>query len=232
HSQPTASGIERCKLMDDQCLMRGVDYVLKNYATTGLKQLGLAPLDPLHIKKFDIGRNPNSPVNIDLSFREVDLLGLSGAVCKRVGGFTRDLSHPIEMVMEVPELAVKGPYTVDGRVLILPIVGKGKAKILLKQSKIRALIKFRPVSKGDGQTFAEVVDVKVDIVPSHVSFFLEGLFGGNKELGDNMHALINENWPEIFGELKPGIGEAFGLIIKSLLARIFNKFPLEQLFDL
>ncbi|XP_032305368.2 protein takeout [Drosophila ananassae] len=230
HALQLPSGVQRCELMDDSCLLKGVEFVLKNYAKSGVKELGLIPLDPLHINKFQIGRNPHSPVNIDLSFRDVDLLGLGDAIPKRVGGFTLNLGRSIELVMEVPELAVKGPYSVDGRVLILPIVGKGNAKIILKKSRIHAVINFKPVSKGEHQTFAEVVDVKVDVSPSHVTYHLEGLFNGQKELSDNMHALINENWQEIFNELKPGIGEAFGLITKAVLSKVFGKYPLEQLF--
>lgn len=70
--------------MDEQCLEDRVNFVLRNYAKSGIKELGLIPLDPLHVKKFKIGRNPHSPVNIDLSFHEMDILGLHQGVAKRV----------------------------------------------------------------------------------------------------------------------------------------------------
>ncbi|BFF89241.1 uncharacterized protein DMAD_08035 [Drosophila madeirensis] len=230
HASDLPAGIQRCAIMDDQCVMNGVNYVLKNLAQSGIKELGLIPLDPLHITKFNIGRNPHSPVSIDLSFREVDLLGLSRGISKHVGGFTTDLSKPIEFVMEAPELAFKGPYSVDGKVLILPIVGKGRAEIVLKHCKVHFFITLRPIRKGDHQTYAEVTDIKMQIDPSHVSYKLEGLFHGQKDLSDNMHILINENWQDIFNELKPSIGEAMGLIVKSVLNKVFGKTPLEELF--
>uniref|UniRef100_B3P6P1 GG11380 n=2 Tax=Drosophila erecta TaxID=7220 RepID=B3P6P1_DROER len=230
HASDLPSGIQRCAIVDEQCLENGVNYVLRNYAQSGIKELGLIPLDPLHVKKFKIGRNPHSPVNIDLSFHEMDILGLHQGVARRVSGFTTDLSRPIELVMDVPEIGVRGPYSVDGRILILPITGKGNADIRLTKTKVRALIKFKPISKGDHQTYAEVVDIKVELDPSHVTYHLENLFNGQKDLSENMHALINENWKDIFSELKPGIGEAFGLIAKSVLDRIFGKLPLEHLF--
>ncbi|XP_022216011.1 protein takeout [Drosophila obscura] len=231
HASDLPAGIQRCAIMDDQCVVNGVNYVLKNYAQSGIKELGLIPLDPLHITKFNIGRNPHSPVSVDLSFTEVDLLGLSRGNAKRVGGFTADLSKPIEFVMEVPEVAIKGPYSVDGKVLILPIVGKGRAEIVLKHCKIHSFITFRPISRG-GHTFAEVADIKMQVDPSNVSFKLEGLFHGQKDLSDNMHILINENWQDIFNELKPSISDAMGLIVKSVLNKIFGKLPLEELFIL
>nr|XP_016927156.1 protein takeout isoform X1 [Drosophila suzukii] len=230
HAPELPSGIERCGIEDEACLINGVNNVLRNHAKSGIKELGLIPLDPLRIKKFTIGRNPHSPVNIDLSFHDADLLGLHQAVAKRASGFTSDLSRPIELIMEVPEVVVRGPYSVDGRILILPIAGKGNAEIRLKKTKVHAFIKFKRVSKGEHQTFAEVVDIKVEVTPQHVSYHLENLFNGQKDLSENMHALINENWRDIFNELKPGIGEAFGLIAKSVVDRIFGKLSLEQLF--
>eukprot|EP00099_Drosophila_melanogaster_P023559 NP_651358.4 uncharacterized protein Dmel_CG11854 [Drosophila melanogaster] len=230
HASDFPSGIERCAIMDEQCLEDRVNFVLRNYAKSGIKELGLIPLDPLHVKKFKIGRNPHSPVNIDLSFHEMDILGLHQGVAKRVSGFTRDLSRSIELVMEVPEIGVRGPYSVDGRILILPITGNGIADIRLTRTKVRAQIKLKRVSKGDHQTYAEVMNIKVELDPSHVTYQLENLFNGQKDLSENMHALINENWKDIFNELKPGIGEAFGLIAKSVVDRIFGKLPLEQLF--
>ncbi|XP_001359991.4 protein takeout [Drosophila pseudoobscura] len=230
HASDLPAGIQRCAIKDNECVLNGVNFVLKNHAQSGIKELGLIPLDPLHVTKFTIGRNPHSPVSIDLSFTEVDLLGLSRARAKRLGGFSLDLSNPIEFVMEAPELAFKGPYSVDGKVLILPIVGKGRAEIVLKHCKIHSLITLRPISKGGHHTFAEVTDIKLQVDPSHVSYKLEGLFHGQKDLSENMHILINENWQEIFNELKPSISEAMGLIVKSVLNKTFGKTPLEELF--
>lgn len=61
-----------------------MNYVLRNHARTGIKQLGLVQLDPLHIKKFALGKNPNSPVSVDLTFTDASLLGLAEAQVKRV----------------------------------------------------------------------------------------------------------------------------------------------------
>jgi len=80
----SAAGITKCSIADESCLRDGMNYVLKNHARTGIKQLGLVPLDPLHIKKFSLGKNPNSPVSIDLTFTDADLLGLGDAQVKKV----------------------------------------------------------------------------------------------------------------------------------------------------
>ncbi|KAH8358938.1 hypothetical protein KR093_003374 [Drosophila rubida] len=225
-----AAGINKCAISDENCLKNSINYVLKNYAKTGLKELGLVQLDPLRVKKFSLGKNPKSPVNIDLTFSNADLLGLGDAQVKKASAFTVDLSRDITFDMVSPRITLKGPYSIEGKVLILPIQGKGDAQIELKRCKVHAVIKLKAVKKGPRQTIAEVVDVKLDLDPSRVTYKFDGLFNGQKAQSDNFHALVNESWLEIFNELKADISTATGLIFKSILNRTLSKLPLEQLF--
>lgn len=39
--------------------------------------INLAPIDPLHISDIKLKQGSTSPVNIELNFRDVDLIGLS-----------------------------------------------------------------------------------------------------------------------------------------------------------
>lgn len=80
----SAAGITKCAISNEDCLRDGMNYVLRNHARTGIKQLGLVQLDPLQIKKFALGKNPNSPVSVDLTFTDASLLGLAEAQVKRV----------------------------------------------------------------------------------------------------------------------------------------------------
>ncbi|KAH8311179.1 hypothetical protein KR044_004684 [Drosophila immigrans] len=225
-----AAGIKKCPIEDENCLKDRMNYVLKNYARTGIKELGLVPLDPLYIKKFSLGKNPKSPVNIDLTFTNANLLGLGTAQVKKVSPFTKDLSRDITFDMISKKIVLKGPYSIEGKVLILPIHGKGDAEIVLKQCKVHAVVKLRPVSKGPHQTIADVLEVKVNLDPSRVSYHFTGLFNGEKAPSDNFHALVNESWEEIFNELKADISSATGQIFKSVLNRTLGKLPIEQLF--
>ncbi|KAH8414037.1 hypothetical protein KR222_002840, partial [Zaprionus bogoriensis] len=224
------AGIQKCDISNENCLKDGMNYVLKNLARTGIKELGLVQLDPLKIKKFALAKNPNSPVSVDLSFTDASLLGLAEAQVRRVSPFTIDLVRPITFDMASPKITLKGPYSVEGKVLILPIVGKGDAEIVLENCQVHAVVKLKAVSKGAGQTYAEVLEVKMRLEPSRVTYRLDNLFNGRKDLSDSLHTLINENWKEIFNELKADIATAMGLIFKSVLNRTLGKQPLEQLF--
>ncbi|XP_017856587.1 PREDICTED: protein takeout-like [Drosophila arizonae] len=230
-SSDLPGNITKCKIADEKCLLDGMNYVLNNFATTGIKELGLVKLDPLHIKKFSLAKNPNSPVSIDMTFSNAELIGLRSSQVKRTSTFTRELSRPIAFEMFSPKLTLKGPYSIDGKVLILPIVGKGDAEISLDNVKVSAIVKFVPVSKGPQQTYAKAIEVKIKLEPSRATYKLNNLFNGQKDLSDNLHVLINENWREVFSELQPDIFGAMGLIFKSVLNKALSKYPLEQLFS-
>lgn len=54
--------------------------MLKN----GLRDINLVQLDPLHVNEVDIIQGSDSPVNINLNFKDVDFYGLSEVMVKKV----------------------------------------------------------------------------------------------------------------------------------------------------
>lgn len=70
----------------------------------------------------------------------------------------------------------------------------------------------------------------------NVFFFLRlylyfgNLFNGDKALGDNMNLFLNDNWREIFDELRVSVEGAFANIFKNLVNQVFNNLPYNVLF--
>ncbi|XP_037951283.1 protein takeout-like [Teleopsis dalmanni] len=221
--------MQKCANSDESCLTKTGQMIVTNYAKSGLRELNLTPFDPLHIKSMVLEKNPASPVNIELSFNDVNLNGLQNLKIKKLKGLDANLKEITEVEAEVPSLSLEGPYSINGKVLVLPIVGKGDCKIILDNTHIAAKIKLKPVQKS-GKTYAEVESIKLELSPKHVSFSLSGLFNNDKQLSDTMHTLLNENWSEIFNELKPEISKALGLIIKLIINNVFAKYPYEEYF--
>lgn len=60
---------------------------------------------------------------------------------------------------------------------------------------------------------------------------LDNLYNGDKVLGDSTNLFLNENWQEIFNELKRSIFDAFGLIVANLMNQVFRKIPYNELFS-
>lgn len=50
----------------------------------GRRDINIAPLDPLHVEEVDIIQGSESPVNVNLNFKECRFYGLSNLNIKKV----------------------------------------------------------------------------------------------------------------------------------------------------
>lgn len=86
-----------------------------------------------------------------------------------------------------------------------------------------------PVEK-DGSTFMHIEKMDFDIEPQGCILKIDNLFNGDKVLGDNMNLFLNENWKEIFEELRTSMRVAFGAVTKKIINRVFTTHPFEKYF--
>lgn len=56
------------------------------------------------------------------------------------------------------------------------------------------------------------------------------LFNGDKMLGETTNHFLNENWQDIFNEIKGSIFDAFSLIAQSMLNNMFAHHDYNDLF--
>jgi hypothetical protein len=76
-----------------------------------------------------------------------------------------------------------------------------------------------------------MLSCNVTLNPELISFKFENLFDGNKELGDNTNQVLNDNWKEVFDDVKSGYSEVFSQILIKLYDSFFSKVSLEEAFD-
>lgn len=83
----------------------------------------------------------------------------------------------------------------------------------------------------NGKKYLQLMEKpKIDLKTKRLYIQLDNLFNGNKQLGDTMNGFMNENWQELFNELKPSILDALGAVIVNLVNGVFIRIPYEQLF--
>lgn len=73
----SAKDVQRCTFGDSACIIAESNRVLHTHSK-GHSGLNLIQVDPLHISEITLKQGTESPVNIELNFKEIDLLGLSG----------------------------------------------------------------------------------------------------------------------------------------------------------
>lgn len=79
----SAPNLERCHQGDTNCIAT----VINKYVRTlkdGLRDINMVSLDPLHVDEVDIIQGSDSPVNVNLNFKDVLFYGLSELNVKKV----------------------------------------------------------------------------------------------------------------------------------------------------
>jgi hypothetical protein len=123
-------------LGDNECIPRAINSWLK-LAKDGNKEVNLPAFDPLYVPQLNIIQDPSSNIAIKLTLREVLINGLKDAEIYKTLGFEENpLKSKFEVQARIPKLALNSKYTVDGKVLILPITGNGNASLNFGELRI------------------------------------------------------------------------------------------------
>ncbi|XP_075975344.1 protein takeout-like [Anticarsia gemmatalis] len=207
-----------CKEADLVCLKSSAEKALPVLAA-GVPELGIAKMDPMFMEQVK-----TSQAGLDMDFRNTNVTGLRHCKVlnlKRAGPKTYlDLKCSVNMV---------GDYTLGGKLLIMPIEGKGKYGIKIRDIVVK--IAFQVGEKEvDGEKYWTVKSWKhTSEVEKGVHFQFNHLFNGNKQLSDAVHEFANSNWRDIFQEVAPPIVKAIVAQILEEITKLFDKVPINQL---
>lgn len=126
-------------------------------------------------------------------------------------------------------LTLEGDYTMGGRVLLLPINGKGRCKLDFHGWDSDWKIKTKAVEKN-GKQYMTIQDSKLGLKASRLTMDFENLFNGDKQLSETMNTFLNENWQEILNELRPSLSETISQILISIVSGTFSRIPYDEIF--
>lgn len=126
-------------------------------------------------------------------------------------------------------LTLEGEYTMGGRVLLLPINGRGKCKLDFHGWDSDWRIKTKVVNKN-GKEYMAVDDSKLLFAANGLTMKFENLFN-DKQLSETMNVFLNENWQEILNELRPSLSETMSQILISIVSGPFNRIPYNDFFS-
>ncbi|CAB3222255.1 unnamed protein product [Arctia plantaginis] len=218
----------KCKQGDDklnECLKLAVPDALKRMKK-GIQSLSVPQLEPLLVNAINVDSG-SGPVVITQDYRNIKLYGLTDSV---LTSYKADLKHyRLRTESITPKMEFIADYIMRGRILLLPIQGKGLANITMVNLVVKHDLIGEPVEK-DGQLFMHLRDYKVKFIPERVLLSFTNLFNGDKALGDNMNAFLNANSDLVFSELKDSYEKALSTVFKTVSNKIFDKVPMNKIF--
>ncbi|XP_056633442.1 protein takeout-like [Diorhabda sublineata] len=222
------SSFGRCSVKDpemDKCLAKNVEDAI-HLLKADTPELGLATLDPLDIPELVIGEG-TGPVNVVQNFKNIKLHGLTSSSC--LDAHFDSKNNILTARSITPELRLQGKYSMKGKVLLLPIYGDGDCNITLINTKINHTILGETVEKK-GHTFFNIYNYTVTLRPEKMIYKFDNLFNGDRQLGEQVLNVLNDNWNEVFTDVRDGYEKSFGLIFHGLGNRVFSRVPLKDIF--
>ncbi|XP_026744550.1 circadian clock-controlled protein-like [Trichoplusia ni] len=213
--------IKKCKSEDSKCLKEVTQATIPIF-TAGLPELGVQRLDPFYMKTLDA----SSP-GLSLKLWDVNGTGLKDCIAKKV---QRDVSKSKLIVKLQCTVDFVAKYEMNGRLLVLPIEGKGDAHVVLRKVVITADVDMGDKIGKDGEkhwkvkSFRHTYDLK-----DESTIELENLFNGNEVLGRAARDLIKSSSNEIVKEVGPPIVKAIVSKIVDTVDHFFQNVPASEL---
>ncbi|KAL5240746.1 hypothetical protein ACI65C_008157 [Semiaphis heraclei] len=223
-----------CKKSDpnlDKCLKTSIQSVIPDLAE-GYPKLRIPAIEPFELPSLEIehGKGSSKAVSIDLKLKDVKIMGLTSTVIDSLKVDVDNFKTSGKISFTKP-LEITGQYTVNGKVLVLPITGNGPCSIVLNEPVLELEEMSGTPFEKNGKTFVQIKKVNLKVASvKNLKVNLENLFNGNKQLGDSMNSILNQNWEVLLEELKPAFEEAIGAISQDIVNKVFQKTAYSDIF--
>ncbi|XP_028157406.1 circadian clock-controlled protein-like isoform X2 [Ostrinia furnacalis] len=214
----SAVSITKCKIDDVNC-MRLSAQALVPIVAAGLPEYDMKPLDPLPISKID-GSSPD----LKLIASDVVVTGMKGCEVQRISRVQSKVDVGL-----LCSVKVEGEYEIKGKILILPLDGKGKLTVSLKKFliNVQTVLKEEELN-GKKHWGISSWDYNYDL-KERANIELTNLFAGSEKLTEAIRESLGESANEIVKEVGPPIIKAItGEVIDSI-KHFFHHVPVEDL---
>ncbi|XP_013185579.1 circadian clock-controlled protein daywake-like [Amyelois transitella] len=219
------SYIKPCQLDDKnftKCVKEQIEASLPHF-TKGVPELNVPSIDPVKLDDIIIDGN-----GLTLKFTQAAMHGLSQSqltdLIVKIGESDEDFKLAFK-----GNLSLTAKYEVDGRILILPIQGKGDAIVYAQGVEVEINSKLSHVKDKRNHTHFKLITPSYNYTVEKTTFDLKNLFNGNKQLSDTTHQFANENWRQLMDDLAPpAIKQIVRTCVKTI-NKFFANVPIERM---
>ncbi|KAK9879080.1 hypothetical protein WA026_003894 [Henosepilachna vigintioctopunctata] len=188
----------------------------------GDRKFGFPSLNPLKVELIEL-----SSGDLKLNGTNVLVKGLPEAQLTDIKANLDEQTIYLEIYD--PHIELDFNYQVGGKISSLPVAGEGPAEIHLYNTTYKYKLDFTTYKKK-GKDHAKFEKGDLNLEATKITLHFDNLFNGNKLLGDNINKFLNENWPQLLVDLRPGISGIVESVLKGVLVNIFDKVPMQEIF--
>ncbi|XP_034840919.1 circadian clock-controlled protein daywake-like [Maniola hyperantus] len=197
---------------------------LRPQLISGIPELNVPSLEPFYIP--EIIAVSGDLVPLKASGKDVKVSGAGNFSIKSISVDLDTLT--IRGRVRFPRLHLDGRYNLDTQILILPLRGEGNLVANAVKCEADILLRSRLVMR-DGKQYLEFTSLKVDIGIKDYRIRLEGLFNGNKALGDATNEAIHQNRVEFLKTMLPYLEKTVSKILLDTANKIVAPIPFDEL---
>ncbi|KAJ8970833.1 hypothetical protein NQ317_000706, partial [Molorchus minor] len=191
----------------------------------GDKEFKIPNLVPFHIDSILL--KPSD--NLSIKMKNIVLRGLETAEVRNII-FDLEKKHA-HAQLAFKKIVLDGEYNIDGRILVVPIMGHGPANIVSDNFVVDYSFDYDLVKKEDGK---EYIDPNIRTTTEYTSqknhYQFDNLFNGDKILGDRINEFLNEHQAELHEDLKGSLSEVINSVVTSILKSIIATVPYDEVF--
>nr|XP_022908738.1 protein takeout-like [Onthophagus taurus] len=188
----------------------------------GVPELKLPNMKPLKLPevKLDVGKN------LKIKLNDLEIFGLENNDLKIFDINVNE--RKINVKIEFSRLNILSKYDINGRILVLPIIGNGPANITFVDPEFHFKSDLITTTKKSKQ-YLKMINPKISYTSKREYYVLDNLFNGDKRLGDQMNKFLDENWDEVSKEIGPAVTEVISAIVQIISNAFFNRITMDDL---
>uniref|UniRef100_A0A1B6KVN1 Circadian clock-controlled protein n=1 Tax=Graphocephala atropunctata TaxID=36148 RepID=A0A1B6KVN1_9HEMI len=205
----------------DQCLKEQFQGMFP-YLMKGIPEIGIPQFEPLYIDKIGITKGRGT-VKLQGNFNQLYAHGPSKSVI--LAARLDKAGERLQLSLYIPEIRTESNYELDGNILLLPIKGKGKARLIITNATADASVKMTFPRLPTGQEVMQASDMKIDFRMDDVKIELDNLFNGNRLLGRKANKFVNKNAMVIVNTLRDDIGDSLSEVFKKIINDGYGRTP-------
>ncbi|CAG9576117.1 unnamed protein product [Danaus chrysippus] len=207
----------------NECVKNSI-YSIRPNLIAGIPELNVPPLEPFYIPEIVAVSGDLLPLKA--SGKDVRVSGAGNFTIKSIDVDVDTLL--IRGKVRFPRLHLDGRYNLDTQILIVPLRGEGNLVADAIKCDADVVLKTE-IYMRDGVQYLKFTSLTVDIVIKDYRIRLDGLFNGNKALGDATNEAINQNRGEFLKTMQPYIEKTVAKILLDAANKIVYNLPLDEM---
>lgn len=220
-----ASQLRKCRVDDNvqlnSCLQQTLED-LRPYLKTGIRELNLPPLEPMHIQRIVFSQG-DTGVKVESVFTQVKVTGLSNFTTRFINADPE--RQQLTVGLSVPRLYVAGDYNLHGNIILLPISGSGTFWADFMGVEATGTSQMNIMTNPAGVQQLRVSQTNVDFTIANMKIHLNNLFNGDKILEETMNLFLNDHGREILQDVKPEVTVRLNELVQKVMNDALSQLP-------